>query len=103
MPAGDGGRLHLVAEQTLEYRLSKGLALSHGASRDLRANPRPEGPQACATCDREIGSRESTMWIAPPRSAGPVVHHHAPACWDTCWAWGLMKMVAIAYSGVNTP
>jgi len=53
-----------VGDQTLEYRLSKGLAQSHGVSRDLRANPRPQGPQPCAACGVEIGEGEPVMWIA---------------------------------------
>jgi hypothetical protein len=60
-----------VGEQTIEYRLSKGLAQSHGTSRDLRANPRPQGPQPCAACGVEIMSGESVMWIAE-------LPHHVP-------------------------
>lgn len=60
-----------MGEQTLEYRLSKGLVQSHGTSRDLRANPRPQGPQPCAACGGEIGSGESVMWIAEEA-------HHVP-------------------------
>jgi len=50
--------------QTLEYRLSKGLSVSYGVSRDLRTNPRPEPPYISVGCDLEIGSQESVMWIA---------------------------------------
>jgi hypothetical protein len=55
--------LDSVSEQTLAYRLSKGLAQSHGASRDLRANPRPDGPQLCAVCGIEIPQGDPVMWI----------------------------------------
>lgn len=53
-----------MGDQTLEYRLSKGLGQSHGTSRDLRANPRPQGPQPCAACGVEIADGEPVMWIA---------------------------------------
>ena len=52
-----------MGEQTIEYRLSKGLAPVHGASRDLRANPRPTGSQPCTGCGEEIRPSQSTMWI----------------------------------------
>ena len=53
-----------MGEPTIEHRLSKGLELSHGASRDLRADPRPEGGHRCAACEGEFGPEESVMWIA---------------------------------------
>ena len=52
-----------MGEQTIEYRLSKGLGPLHGASRDLRADPRPEGPQSCVGCGERLGASEATMWL----------------------------------------
>lgn len=49
--------------QQLAYRLSKGLHDSHITSRDLRAEPRPEGPHRCAGCGAEMAAGESTMWL----------------------------------------